>query len=223
MQKLLIVSLFTVFATKSLGQNSTIEDFFKTASTISDRFDTTNSTFRIRRIEVTPNSLSIDGKEMIQPSFQDFHLADSLIDKVFNLQLGDVIRFEKGTDIEYFKALKVDTSLYIRCATIGIPLKSETNIDSLYLVIKSQIEEGKVWNELKYHLTENENRIKGTTGWVPSSEIKDEFKNKFRRHQIGDIFIVKIAELNYGWIVYKTDEEKKFERKQVLYATNSIH
>ena len=109
MQKLLIVSLFTVFATKSLGQNSTIEDFFKTASTISDRFDTTNSTFRIRRIEVTPNSLSIDGKEMIQPSFQDFHLADSLIDKVFNLQLGDVIRFEKGTDIEYFKALKVDT------------------------------------------------------------------------------------------------------------------
>lgn len=220
MERLLITLLLAILTTLGFSQNLPIVGFLGKASSIDDKFDTTNSPFVIRRIEVTSNSLTIDGKEMIDPSYQECHFVDSLIDTLLKLKLGIVTRSEKGSDIEYFKVTKVDTILSMRFATIGIPLTNGTNIDSLSLELTKQVRKGTHWNELKYHLAEDAKSIKGISGWVRSTEIIDEFKMAFHRHKIGDIFVVKNNDLKYGWIVYKTDNEKSFERKQILYATN---
>jgi hypothetical protein len=201
-----------------------MEKLFSNVSSLDVKLDTLNDRLIIRRIDVTQTSLIIDGKELIKPSYQNLNGYDSLAKELLKLKLGMLTKVESDSSIEYYKVVRCDSVLCLRFAAIGLPFNNEARIDSIYLNIKSLLKAGILWNNLKFHPLDNPNdfnqTIKGNSGWTRSSQLLEEFTEAFFTHKVGDIFLVKNTELNFAWIVYKTENEQFFERKQILFATN---
>lgn len=217
MRVFLLIYLIGLVISPLYSQNANIEDFLSKANSIDVRFDTLENDFIVRRIDVTKESLIVDGEEMIKYSNKNTEL---LTDSLLKYKQGELIRVERDSTIEYYKTVKVDSVLCMRFAIISIPLNDRTNIDSIYSDLIKQMGEGAKWNDLKYHPVDSyyelSNMLKGQSNWIRSSDIFDSFRVPFLNHEPGDVFIVKNKEKNFAWMVYKTDKEKLFERKQIL-------
>lgn len=206
-----------------IGQknDTAIEKFLSGRHNFDTAIDTTAYPFIIRRLDVTAYSLLVDGKEMIGAADQGSPATDSVLYRLLAFEPIEISRIKNSGTTEYYKLIKTDTVASIRYASIGMPLSH--NVDSVLSLINHQLQNGTSWNDLPYHFTDTYQPVKGGRGWIRASLLKNTFIEQFIQHKKGSVFLVKDNDLQYAWIIYKTDDEQMFERRQFIFAADREH
>lgn len=145
---------------------------------------------------------------------------DSTTSFLLGIDQGEVIPF--GDAGGYLLVVKTDSVLAFRVAYQTIPIQEA---DSLYTRNKNKIFDRKSWNQYcdPYHHWESElknrqGKFYGSTGWMETEKkMSVYFEDEIKSHQRGDLFLFKNQTYNIAYLVYKTDQEKYFKRKYLVY------
>jgi hypothetical protein len=173
----------------------------------------------VKDLEITKYSYCLDSLELIPKDFQDECCTDKQFLFINSIGLNQIKGLKDDSLLGLFKCFFVDTVLSYRYASIGFPFKA-INADSLFGVIKEDLDRGIKWNELRHHFTVCEVQFdpakdyKGDRGWS-ITEGNSEFVNALLNHKLYGVFLFKSDVVNWAYIIYKTHKEKYIVRKKM--------
>jgi hypothetical protein len=181
----------------------------------------TKKTFKnitIDKFDITSYSIQVNGNEHEYSKL--IRLYDSTFQILLKMPIGEIVEMQFDSSKNFYKVLEIDSVLSFKFSCIAYKLNGDINlIEAKLSKINDKIKSGISWNEITY-LTDsefdNEDSINMSTGWLRETEISEKLKTEIIKHNLYEMFTYVDTKLDYGWIVYKTNNERYFERRKII-------
>lgn len=218
--KLNLFLLFTLlFGFSGYGQDSLqIVEWLNNIPLDQQEHDFGNDSIFIQQIEVSPNHLKIDSVSFDNSRVDDV-LKGCKMEHLLEMEQNEIIVIKNKNETQYYRCFELDSVDFLKCALISIYTEWGDE-DSIYSIIKNELNSGKDWNALKYHFSDcfpsgRRKPIRGITGWVHADRFLEPLKKAMLDLKIGEITLIKFPEYELTCVVLKIDNIKKFAVRKV--------
>lgn len=218
--KLNLFLLFTLLiGISGYGQDSLqIVEWLNSVPLDQQEHDFGNDSIIIRQIVLSPHELKIDSV-----SFDNSRVDDVLkgykMEHLLEMNKNEIVVIKNKNETQYYRCFGIDSVDFLKCALITIHLEWGDE-DSIYHIIKNELNSGKDWNALKYHFSDcypsgRRKPIRGSKGWVQQDRYLEPLKKAMLDLKIGEISLIKFPEYELACVVLKIDNIKKFAVRKV--------
>ena len=207
--KTTILNIILFLLTRSLfAQDSTeIVKYLSEKSFEQTDHNFKNDSLIIRTIIYTGKTITVDSVKL--DDYLESIIETSNLSFLNTLNKNEIHVAREGNRTNYYKCFSLDSVLYYRYAQITFSLKNE-NVDSIFKVVKNQLQNGKTWNDLKYFATNcydiKEPETKGLSTLKRTGELVKEFERQVIKLKKGEVALIKLKAYNSARIIYKTDD-----------------
>jgi hypothetical protein len=207
--KTTILNIILFLLTRSLfAQDSTeIVKYLSEKSYEQTDHNFKNDSLIIRTIIYTGKTIKVDSVKL--DDYLESIIETSNLSFLSTIKDNEIHVAREGNRTNYFRCFSLDSVMYYRYAQITISFKNE-NVDSIFQVVKKELQNGKKWNDLKYFPTNcydiKTTEFKGLSSWTKTGELDMKFEKQVLKLKKGKVALIKLKAYNSAWIVYKTDD-----------------
>jgi hypothetical protein len=161
----------------------------------------------IRTIIFTGKTIKVDSVKL--DDYIDLIVETSNLSFLSAIKENEIHVAREGNRTNYYRCFSLDSVRYYRYAQITFSLKNE-NVDSIFQVVKKELQNGKTWTDLKYFPTDCNDiktpEFKGLSSWTKTGELDKKFEKQVIKLKKGEVALIKLKAYNSALIVYKTDD-----------------
>ena len=179
--KNIILNIFLFLLSNSIFAQDSVEivKYLSEKSFEQMKHDFKNDSTIIRTIIFSGKTIKVDSVKL--DDYLESVIETSNLSFLSTIKDNEIHVAREGNRTNYYRCFSLDSVMYYRYAQITFSLKNE-NVDSIFQVVKKELQNGKKWNDLKYFPTNCYDIIKpefkGLSFWIKTGELDKKFEKQ---------------------------------------------